>query len=382
VKVVYKISDNIITSLGFTSKENFSAMQTGKSGIGLNPEPLHLPETALTSSVDFKTLNHTFEKYADANAFTNFEKLIIASVKEATSNETIDLSSKKTLFIVSTTKGNIHLLEPSNAGLFDAERVKLWNAAKIITSFFGNPNTPIVVSNACVSGVSAILTAKRFLEAGLYQHVIVCGGDLLSRFIISGFQSFKALSQKTCKPFDKNREGLSLGEGAATIVMGIAETENLPKGSIIFSAGASSNDANHISGPSRTGEGLYQAILHTLKNHKPSELGFINAHGTATAYNDEMEAIAFSRAGLEDIPVNSLKAYIGHTLGAAGLIETVICAHSLSNGQLIKSLGFEQSGVSRNINIITQSQAFEAPYCLKTASGFGGSNASILLKRI
>jgi 3-oxoacyl-[acyl-carrier-protein] synthase-1 len=198
---------------------------------------------------------------------------------------------------------------------------------------------------------------------------------------VTGFQSFKALSSGRCKPFDAARDGLTLGEGAATIILGITNENSLPDNCITVKAGAISNDASHISGPSRTGEGLYRAIMRTLEGVDTANLAFINAHGTATPFNDEMEAIALSRACLEHVPVNSFKGYIGHTLGAAGLIETVVCSLSLINAQLVKCLGFVTLGVSKNIQVITETRRFEATECLKMASGFGGCNAVVLLKK-
>jgi 3-oxoacyl-[acyl-carrier-protein] synthase-1 len=220
-----------------------------------------------------------------------------------------------------------------------------------------------------------------FLESGRYRHVVVTGGEVLSKFIVSGFQSFKALSPERCKPFDALHDGLSLGEGAGTVILGLAGEDKLPAGCVAVIAGASSNDANHISGPSRSGEGLYRAIISTLKGTDISNLAFINAHGTATPYNDEMEATAISRAGLEPVPLNSLKGYFGHTLGAAGIIETIVCFQSLLAAQLVKCLGFTKSGVSKNIKVITEPLRFVETECLKTASGFGGCNAVVLLKK-
>jgi 3-oxoacyl-[acyl-carrier-protein] synthase-1 len=220
-----------------------------------------------------------------------------------------------------------------------------------------------------------------YLESAKYKNVVVTGGDVLSKFIVSGFQSFKALSPSVCKPFDASRDGLSLGEGAATIILSISDENKLPANCVVVKAGSTSNDANHISGPSRNGEGLYRAIMQTLKGVDISNLAFINAHGTATPFNDEMEAIALSQASLEHIPVNSFKGYFGHTLGAAGLIETVICSHSLVNAQYINCLGFNSLGVTRNIKIITGPGGFEETECLKMASGFGGCNAAVLLKK-
>jgi 3-oxoacyl-[acyl-carrier-protein] synthase-1 len=381
MKVVYSIADNIISSLGFTTAENMAAINNGKSGIVFHKTEAGIPEPFYASLVSFGKLDENFSEFADVHLYTNFERLVISSVRQAVANTDIDLASPDTLFVISTTKGNVYLLDPAHSQVFGKERIYLWAAAGQIVSFFKNPNTPVIVSQACISGVSAILVAKMYLESGRYKHVVVTGGEVLSNFIVSGFQSFKALSPNRCKPFDASHDGLSLGEGAATIILGIDSEDKLPDNCIVIKAGSTSNDANHISGPSRSGEGLLRAIMRTIKGVDISNLAFINAHGTATPYNDEMEATAISRAGLEQVPVNSLKGYIGHTLGAAGLIEAVVCSHSLLAGKLVRCLGFSKPGVSKNIQVITEAHRFEATECLKTASGFGGCNAVVILKK-
>jgi 3-oxoacyl-[acyl-carrier-protein] synthase-1 len=141
--------------------------------------------------------------------------------------------------------------------------------------------------------------------------------------------------------------------------------------------GFSSNDANHISGPSRTGEGLYIAITRTLQ-HNPLPVDHVSAHGTATPYNDEMESVALARAGLLDVPVNSMKGYWGHTLGAAGVIESVAAAWSLKNHILIGTMGFQENGVSEPVRVIENTEAAAIGSCLKMASGFGGCNAALM----
>ena len=196
------------------------------------------------------------------------------------------------------------------------------------------------------------------LRSGQYKHVVVVGAEELSRFVVSGFQSFKALSDELCKPFDINRKGLNIGEGAATIIYGVASDEKeLPESTVVFANGYISNDANHISGPSRTGEGLHLALEKALAGQDRGDIGFINTHGTATPYNDEMEAIALTRSGLNNRPSNSLKGYFGHTLGAAGVLETVFSAHCLKNNYLVKCAGYETCGVSAPLNIITSDRS-------------------------
>lgn len=156
------------------------------------------------------------------------------------------------------------------------------------------------------------------------------------------------------------------------------------KAKIIVTGAASSNDANHISGPSRTGDGLLLAIEKTLKRagKKATEIEFISGHGTATLFNDEMEALAVHGAGLQHVPMNSLKSYFGHTLGAAGLIESVIGIESMRSGQLIGTLNYKESGVSQAVNILATTSRQPISNCLKTAAGFGGCNAAILFEKI
>jgi 3-oxoacyl-[acyl-carrier-protein] synthase-1 len=311
--------------------------------------------------------------------YTKLERAAIISVYEALLSTDIDPSDDEVLFVFSTTKGNIELLEQNND--YEFERIYLWRSAQLIAQYFGNKNQPLVVSNACISGVAAQIAAVRYLQARRAKYVIVVGVELLSKFIISGFQSFKALSNQVCKPFDKYRTGLNLGEAAATIIYTRTEDSALPKDTIIYEHGAISNDANHISGPSRTGEGLFNAIIKTIKGINMEDISFINAHGTATPYNDDMESMAIGRAGLNDIPVNSLKAYFGHTLGAAGILETIVSAFALQDNIILKSLGYDELGVVSPLCVNTSLSISDKSRCLKLISGFGGSNGAIILRK-
>src|SRR5574344_135101 len=215
-----------------------------------------------------------------------------------------------------------------------------------------------------------------------FKYAVVIGAEVLSKFIISGFQSFKALSQERCKPFDANRCGLNLGEAAATIIYKHTDQiETIPEGSLVCRAGAISNDANHISGPSRTGEGLTRTIQKILSNFELNDISFINAHGTATPYNDDMESMAIERTGLSAIPVNSLKGYFGHTLGAAGILESILSSYALQNNLIFKTLGTEQPSTVRPLCICMQQCASTGSAFIKLISGFGGSNAALLFSQ-
>ena len=287
--------------------------------------------------------------------------------------------SDKTAFILSTTKGNISLLKNENTL---PEGVYLSNLAQKLANFFGFKTKPIVVSNACVSGVMAISVAKNMILSGKYKEAFVVAGDEIAEFVISGFNSFQAIASELCKPYDKNRNGINLGEATASLFITSTPSEN-EKFRFKVLGDSAVNDANHISGPSRTGDGLFASINNAMKeaNVSAEQIDFISAHGTATIYNDEMEAIAFNRMNLQNVSLNSMKAYYGHCLGASGLLESIISMESALHNTLIPSKNFEEMGVSKDLNIITENQSAEIKYILKTASGFGGCNAAIVLEK-
>ena len=290
----------------------------------------------------------------------------------------IDIRDSKTILIISTTKGNIGLLETEKYREALKKRIALTTSAQIVADHFGFANKPIVISNACISGVLAIITGMRLLRAGACENAVITGADLISKFILSGFQSFQALSQSVCRPFDRLHDGLNLGEGAGTIIL---STNKKYIGHIKIRGGSLSNDANHISGPSRTGEELAYAIGRSMDDAgvDAGEIDFISAHGTGTVYNDEMEANAIRLSGLNEVPLNSLKGYYGHTLGAAGLIETIVSIESLRQGEFIGTPGFERTPESHQVNASASHRYINARNFLKTASGFGGCNAAVVI---
>jgi 3-oxoacyl-[acyl-carrier-protein] synthase-1 len=377
MKDVFVASDNIITSLGFTTDENIVSISAGKTGIKRWEDNRLAPLPFWASNVDSKKLHDRFSNYANPEKYTRFEQLTICSIEDALQDTLVDLKDKRTLFILSTTKGNIDLLDRRVNQQYEPERVYLWHTARLLQQFFHLQNKPVVVSNACISGVMAIIIGARLIRSGHYNNIIITGADLVTEFVLSGFNSFLSLSDGPCRPFDKHRQGLSLGEGAGTVILTSDPLLVEEKSSIMVGHGFSSNDANHISGPSRTGEGLYIAIKKTLEK-TDCTIDYISAHGTATPYNDEMESIALTSVGLQQVPVNSLKGYWGHTLGAAGVIESVAGIHSLKENVLFNTLGFSESGVTHPIAIINKTAKKELGSCLKIASGFGGCNAALL----
>lgn len=369
----YLENSNIISPLGWNRRENLVSVRELRGGLKISSDRNMSPADLPLALINREELSERFAALSGREqnkTYTRFEKTGILSISDALAGSGVDPTHPDTIFILSSTKGNVDLLE--NPGQFGNERLFIWKSAELIAAYFANPNRPVVISNACISGVAAMLTARRLIAAGRYKHAIVLGADLVSRFIVSGFQSFMSLSDQACKPFDSERNGLSLGEAAATVIL------SSEHGKIELVSGATSNDANHISGPSRTGEGLVLAIRQALEGQKTPDL--ISAHGTATVYNDEMESIALDRTGLTRVPVNSLKGYFGHTLGAAGILETIINTGAMKEGFLPATLGYSNRGVSGEISVSDSVGRAETDSMLKLASGFGGCNAAALFK--
>ncbi|MAX80095.1 MAG: hypothetical protein CL843_07960 [Crocinitomicaceae bacterium] len=374
----YVLADNIISPLGNTTRENFEALLHGKSGVKeVNSDALY-PHPVFTSIFDQEQLLQ-YTGFLAEEPYTTLEKLFIASIKSVL-DQVGTINPERTLLVVATTKGNVDLLAENATATIQSERAEIPAMTKAIADYFNLPHY-ITVSNACISGLSAILTARNLMESGKYDQAIVTGGDRVSEFIISGFDSFKAIADGYCKPYDKNRTGINLGEGCGTLFLSKSKPEN--RGLEVL-AGAQSNDANHISGPSRTGKGLALAINKSIQQAgiQAKDIDLINAHGTATLYNDEMESIAMETLGLLACPLNSFKGYFGHTLGASGIIESILCMAELEQGMIVKSKGFEEQGTTRALNVAVENRKLDHPtIALKTISGFGGSNAAVLFKQ-
>ncbi len=375
--MIVKIADNIVSPLGYTTQDNYAAIKAGKSELRYYENVMDISEPFTASFFEDDKLEESLSQLTFGEDYTRFEKIVILSINNALKESHIDVMSDKVLFVISTTKGNIELLD-SRSKSYTADRIYLGVTARKIAGYFGNVNEPLVVSNACISGLCAQITAKRILENGKYNYVVVVGADVRSRFIISGFQSFKALSASECKPFDEDRNGLNIGEAAATIIYGRADSVG---DNWIVAEGAIRNDASHISCPSKKGDGSYRALRYVLKDENIDNLAFVNVHGTSTLYNDEMESVALTRAGLKDVPVNTLKGYYGHTMGAAGILETILSMASIDDNTILATRGYENCGVSCPLNITNYNRTSDKRHFVKLISGFGGCNAAILFKK-
>ncbi|MBP0905253.1 beta-ketoacyl-[acyl-carrier-protein] synthase family protein [Mariniflexile gromovii] len=377
---IYVSHNNIISSLGFDSESVVNNIHNEISGLQVIEDHSILPEAFCASLISTEILQNNFKALKPKSDYTRLEQMMITSLQKVIKASNIELNERVGL-IISTTKGNIDTLDVHNP--FPENRAYLSELGNQIKNFFKFKNDAIMVSNACISGVLSVAIAKRYINQGIYDHVFITSGDIITEFILSGFNSFQALSSFPCKPYDENRTGINIGEVIASALV-TNSNKNLADEAVCILGEGSCNDANHISGPSRTGEGLFRSMnsAFTQANMTSKEVDYISAHGTATPFNDEMEAIAFNRMNLSHVPLNSLKGYFGHSLGASGLVETIVGMHSLKNNTLYKSLGFETLGVTQPINVITKTTEKPLQTFLKTASGFGGCNAAVLFQKI
>ena len=367
--MVYQLADNITSPLGMTSAQNYQAVKAGRSALAPYSNLWEIPEpftAALFSETQWQAMAR--------EGLTRFESLVMHSVTQALEGTSIDSSSPRVVFILSTTKANIELLGNPEA---TPELLHPGESARRIAKALGLTTEPVVVCNACVSGLSALILAERLLTQRQYDYAIVCGADILSRFVISGFQSFKSMDAQPCRPYDIERLGMNLGEAAATMILA-GEHTGTEKGWALLQ-GTIRNDAHHISNPSNKGEGAYHAMMPLLQQIHQDELALVNAHGTATMFMDQMEAVALHRAGLSETPVNSYKGYFGHTLGAAGVLETILTIQALNDQSILGTRGFQELGVSVPIQVSAEAKVTDKKTFLKLISGFGGTNAALLV---
>ncbi|MGU3525471.1 beta-ketoacyl-[acyl-carrier-protein] synthase family protein [Enterobacteriaceae bacterium C23F] len=236
------------------------------------------------------------------------------------------------------------------------------------------------LSTACSSSARAMISGRRLIEAGLVDVAIVGGADTLSRMPVNGFNSLESLSTTLCQPFGRDRCGITIGEGAALMLL-----TREPQPVALLGVGESS-DAHHISAPHPEGEGAIRAIQQALSdaNLHPQDVGYINLHGTATPLNDQVESAVVHALFGESVPCSSTKHLTGHTLGAAGITEAALSWLILEHNLSLPAQDFSHSPADPTLpacGILTAPQPLARPVILSNSFAFGGNNASILLGR-
>lgn len=372
IKPTYIVDTYLTSPLGIDANEHFTKIIEKKTSIRHVENPRGYNKTSLCSIFDDNTVALYKNKW-QCESF--FDALIAHCINNILQTSKVDFSLDDTVVFLSTTKGNIELIEKNEAH----EALLLNYSAKKIQETLKHPHPVKIISNACISGVSACIAAQKYLDTGKYKHALIIGCDVVTPFVLSGFHSFHAVSKTQCKPFDKYRDGIALGEAVSAIVI----SNKIPS-QIEWMGGYISNDANHISGPSKTGDELAYCINEILKKTlvEARQIDAVSAHGTATVYNDEMESKAIHTMKMHEAPVFSLKGNIGHTLGAAGLVDIVMSTIAMQKNVVLPSKGYNEKGVSGDIVVNKTAFNKNINYILKTASGFGGCNVAALLKKV
>jgi len=289
---------------------------------------------------------------------------------------------------LATTKGEIDILEQAVLrGMPDQDAAQSNPAVLLerLRRMLGLRHEGTLVSAACASGSAALAMAASDVSSGRAGSALVVACDSLTEFVCSGFSSLMAIDEAGARPFDRDRAGLSLGEAAAYAF--IAGPEEAGADCIAVTGWGMSSDANHMTGPSRDGRGLSAAITKALDmaGAAPQDIGSVSAHGTGTPYNDSMEMKAFKKAGLAPagraIPVYSVKGGMGHSMGAAGLVEALLAGRCMHEGRVPPTVGLREVDDEARGWVSDRPQAVgRSAKCLTTNSGFGGINAALVLE--
>ena len=362
---------------------NASALQRREIVLGKTSQPI---VAGFLSDEIVAQLRAADAAHADSRAFL----FAADALKEAANNASKILSFIPTArrgFVLSTTKANIEALDKlvrqqSVSAVAQRQIQPAFLAADLAEAF--DCRGPVrCVSAACISGLSALQQGAALIRRGLADAVFVAGADLISQFVLSGFNSLKSFDPDGCRPFDKSRIGLSLGEGAAAIIL--VKRKLLSSPGILLAGFGTSNDANHLTGPSRDGSGLALAIRRALAKAQiaPEQIDYVHAHGTGTPYNDAMESLALrSVFGDRVPPFGSSKGIFGHTLGVAGVLETALCVAAMQNNLLPGTPRLRERDPAAPDSLITEPRAAtKLNYILKINCGFGGTNAALVLER-
>ncbi len=393
---IYVTGMGIISAIGLNVAENLTSLKTLKHGIG-KPENLDTVHRQNLPCGEIKLNNLQLAQLAGINIGPDFSRTALLGMiasKEAMSNAGLTDSEKQNIGIVSaTTVGGMDRTEmlyrnvtPENRN-FIISHVCGDSTEKIADSL-GITGFVSTISTACSSSVNSIMSGAEMIKNNLLDRVIVGGTDALAKFTINGFNSLMILDKNHNRPFDRNRNGLNLGEGAAYLVL---ESEDAVKGredKILceLTGYSNANDAFHQTASSENGEGAYLAMSKALEKSglMIEDIDYINAHGTGTLNNDLTEAIAISRLFGDNIPpFSSTKPFTGHTLGAAGSTEAVFSILSLRNRIIFPSLNFSMPMAEMPVSPVTElMENVVIRNVLSNSFGFGGSDSSIIFSEV
>lgn len=384
-----------ISSIGNSIDENHLSLVNGISGIG---KASHF-RSNYTESLPFAEIKLSDEELKSrlgitSPGFTRTTLIALHAFDEAIKDAgltSVELSNLSTAFISSSTVGGMcytdQLYADANFAEIPSEFLNAYEGSDHtfrIAKKYGIKGFTDTINTACSSSANAIMLGARLIQTGRAKRVIVGGADCLAKFTVNGFNSLRILSDQPCKPFDQNRDGLTLGEAAAYLVLESDDVCSSKRKYAEVIGFGNSNDAFHPSATSDTAIGPLLAMRLALQtaNLVPSQIDYINAHGTATPNNDVTESYAFSELFESVPPFNSTKSYTGHTLATAGAIEAIFSILSLCNGELYASLNRTEQMENVDFNPIEKyHKNTELRFVMSNSFGFGGNCTSLIFSK-
>jgi 3-oxoacyl-[acyl-carrier-protein] synthase II len=387
------VGAGIVSPLGFGLDETVSALREGRDCVSpVNRFPVEHCRCKTAGQVADDRLAGAGRSRLRSERLHRVAQMMILALKEALQQAP---GFEPQLSVVGTTSGGMTFGEEYYRGLKPGG-VSGRRAASLIANY--TPQKPVmdaqeafgltapcqVIANACASGTNAIGHAFDCVRSGRYERVLAGGYDALSELVFVGFDSLQASTPERCRPFDRERSGLVLGEGAAILLLENFEAAHARGAKIlaeIIGYGIST-DNHHLTQPNPSGAGARQAMEGALRSASVSakEIDYINAHGTATPFNDAAEGRAIAEL-FDGVPVSSTKGMMGHSLGAAGAIEAIISILALRNHFLPPNINFRNGDAELDLNIIpNRSQPGNLRTVLSNSFGFGGTNASVIIR--
>lgn len=388
--MIYISAVGMINALGNDADEITINMARGVAP-GMRPRPGWLPGDPHRVLAGVEGVLPAIPEHFSAHRSRN-NQLLLAALEQIQPqvNEAIrQFGDDRVAVVLGTStsgldEGDIHVnltLNGQESHAWQYPQQELGDPSRFLSHWLGLNGPAFTLSTACSSSARAIISGRRLIESGMADVAIVGGADTLSRMPVNGFHSLESLSEIQCQPFSRDRSGITIGEGAALMLL-----TREPQPVTLLGVGESS-DAYHISAPHPQGEGAIRAINQALMNAgvMPEQVGYINLHGTATPLNDKIESNVINTLFGEDIPCSSTKHLTGHLLGAAGITEAAISMLILQRDLPLPPQDFSHSPRDETLppcGIIEQPQPLTRPIILSNSFAFGGNNTSILLGRI
>lgn len=406
---IYVTGLGVVSGIGIGVSENIDALKQGKHGmekVTLFPTALDVPVSEVKrSNEELKQLlslpsQQTVSRTALLGMMAAKEAMEDAGLHRQVSQDTQHTQEStqplRIGFISSTSVGGMDLSEhfyesfkvnPNHGRLREVVTHDCGASTELIASYLGINDFVTTISTACSSAANAIMLGARMIKHGLLDAAVVGGTDALCRFTLNGFNSLMILDKEHCRPFDHSRAGLNLGEGAGYLVLQPETSASLRKAPYCELSGyANTNEAYHQTGSSPEGNGAFSSMSEAiaLSGITPQEIDYINVHGTGTPGNDASEGAALRRIfGNHVPPFSSVKAFIGHTLGASEGIEAVYSVLSIYKGMMYPNLNFKDSIPETGLTPETSfRQGLPIRQVLSNSFGFGGNNSSLLFSAI